>query len=71
MDGPVDTVGSDQRVNIFSPCLALVHTFHPACARVISSMAWSSLSNILATTSRERMMRECDTRQDRPAMTVH
>ena len=60
-------IRADQRLNIFST--SLVHTFHPACAMIISSVAWSSMSNILATTSRERRM-ECDPRQDRPARTV-
>ena len=43
MDGSVATVGADQRLNIFSPSLALVHTFHPAHARFISSVACSTL----------------------------
>jgi len=70
-DGSVATVGADQRLNIFSPSLALVHTFHPAHARFISSVAVSSLPHILATSSREGTVRVWDTRQARPARTVY
>ena len=71
MDGSVATVGADQRLNIFSPSLALVHTFHPAHARFISSVACSTLPHILATASREGVVRVWDTRQARPARTVY
>jgi len=71
MDHSVATVGADQRLNIFSPSLALVHTFHPAHARFISSVACSSLPSILATASREGTVRVWDTRQARPARTVY
>jgi len=71
MDGSVATVGADQRLNIFSPSLALVHTFHPAHARFISSVACSSMPHILATASREGVVRVWDTRQTRPARTVY
>jgi len=71
MDHSVATVGADQRLNIFSPSLALVHTFHPAHARFISSVACSSLPSILATASREGSVRVWDTRQARPARTVY
>ena len=38
-DDSVATVGANQKLNIFSPSLALVHTFLPAHARFISSVA--------------------------------
>jgi len=71
VDGCIATVGADQRLNIFSPSLALVHSYHPAHARFISSVACSSLPHILATSSREGTVRVWDTRQSRPARTVY
>ena len=62
-DYSVATVGADQRLNIFSPSLALVHSFHPAHARLITSVACSSMTSILATASREGTVRVWDTRQ--------
>ena len=48
-----------------SPILALVHTIHPACARLISLVA-----NILATSVKEGMLSLWDTSQASPARTV-
>jgi len=70
-DGSLASVGADQRLNIFSPSLALVHTFHPAHSRFISSVACSSTPHILATSSREGTVRVWDTRQAKPARTVY
>jgi len=70
-DGYVATVGADQRLNIFSPSLALVHTFHPAHARFISSVSCSPTPHILATSSREGTVRVWDTRQAKPARTIY
>ena len=44
------TIGAD-RLNLYSPCMSLVHTFHPAHTRFSSSVACSSKSNIMATSS--------------------
>ena len=48
-----------------SPILALVHTIHPACARLISLVA-----NILATSVKEGMLSLWDTTEASPARTM-
>lgn len=69
-EGWLCSTGADQRLNIFSPSLALVHTFHPAHVRLISSVACSTLPHVLATSSREGVVSVWDTRQAEPAMNV-
>ena len=59
-DDSVATVGANQKLNIFSPSLALVHTFLPAHARFISSVACMTLSQALATSSKEDVVRLSD-----------
>ena len=44
------TIGAD-RLNLYSPCMSLVHTFHPAHTRFSSFVGCSSKSNIMATSS--------------------
>jgi len=72
MDDSVATVGGDHRLTVLSPDLKLVHNFHPAHKGLISSVAFSSVPFILATSScKEGVVRVWDCRQARPAKCVY
>jgi len=70
-DGSIASIGADQRLNIFSPNLALLHSYHPAHSKQINSVACSSAAGILATASREGTVKVWDTRQPKPAKIVY
>jgi len=71
-DYSVATVGGDHRLAVLSPDLKLVHNFHPAHTGLISSVVFSSVPHILATSScKEGVVRVWDCRQARPAKCVY
>ena len=73
-DGSLATVGLDNKLCVYSPTLALLHSYSPVhCGHVSSVCCDQTRGNILATCSRnsDTCVRVWDTRQAKPASTVH